>query len=921
MSILRSKHSGWTHEGTRTPFFGGGGGGGQQQPSTTYSQTSNIPEYAQPYVETMLGATQRQLFNMGGEGGKDITGFKPYQPYSTNVNDYVAGFQPLQQQAMAATGQLQVPGQYGQASQMTETAGLGSLGLASQMAGAGSDYARMATDPNAMQGYMSPYMQNVVDYQKSQALRDYNLGTGVRKAQAVGANAFGGNRQALMEAEAQRSLGNQLQGITATGSQKAFEDAQRQQQFGAQLGMQGQQAALQGVGQYGQMAGQLGDLGGKQLAAQQGIIQTQYGMGQQQQAMEQQKINQAMQDWANTQQYPLMQLGVMSNMLRGLPMQSSTTNQYQAAPNALTQGIGAAGAGASLYNALRGKEGGLPSEFESSKTGIKSYYEGDVVESTKSDLYDLPLDELDKRAKNSTSPTIKRLATAIAKEKRMGLAGGGIIAFADSTPENNQSVVREDPELVRQAYVDAANLQAANNPPVVAPPSVEAPVVRGRGAPPVEASPRSIVAAAPAEPAPPKDIRVGRGGIKVQPDVSPRLKAARAFEDQRTKDQIIADANKQNAGVQADPNLSKEDKAAIQRRTDEGIAIVKADPNIGTKPAAAPAPAPAGIKPAAAPGAAPAAATTGNKISGSSIAAEFGLQRPAEDPQAKMSIEEIAAKKLAFLGPDVRKEERAGLMAERASAKDEARRTMSLRMAEFFADWGSRPGSTISAGLTALKEKVPSIVTDSRKEAEIRRAINKDIAGLDKADRLEKAGAWDEAAKLKSKLSETGLNTYGKELTFLSSRLSDRSRETVARIGQTSKENAADTKDLRFYEAEIGKEDKKYNELTAGKNTPYVINQRLIDRNKEKAAKGELSPAMKAQYDAAVIRNATIDNEYKTRKAELVAARDKAKGTSAAPAPTKTELPPGAIPGSRQIGTSNGVPVYEAPDGKKYTLK
>jgi hypothetical protein len=869
----------------------------------------------------MLGATQRQLFNMGGEGGKDITGFKPYQPYSTNVNDYVAGFQPLQQQAMAATGQLQVPGQYGQASQMTETAGLGSLGLASQMAGAGSDYARMATDPNAMQGYMSPYMQNVVDYQKSQALRDYNLGTGVRKAQAVGANAFGGNRQALMEAEAQRSLGNQLQGITATGSQKAFEDAQRQQQFGAQLGMQGQQAALQGVGQYGQMAGQLGDLGGKQLAAQQGIIQTQYGMGQQQQAMEQQKINQAMQDWANTQQYPLMQLGVMSNMLRGLPMQSSTTNQYQAAPNALTQGIGAAGAGASLYNALRGKEGGLPSEFESSKTGIKSYYEGDVVESTKSDLYDLPLDELDKRAKNSTSPTIKRLATAIAKEKRMGLAGGGIIAFADSTPENNQSVVREDPELVRQAYVDAANLQAANNPPVVAPPSVEAPVVRGRGAPPVEASPRSIVAAAPAEPAPPKDIRVGRGGIKVQPDVSPRLKAARAFEDQRTKDQIIADANKQNAGVQADPNLSKEDKAAIQRRTDEGIAIVKADPNIGTKPAAAPAPAPAGIKPAAAPGAAPAAATTGNKISGSSIAAEFGLQRPAEDPQAKMSIEEIAAKKLAFLGPDVRKEERAGLMAERASAKDEARRTMSLRMAEFFADWGSRPGSTISAGLTALKEKVPSIVTDSRKEAEIRRAINKDIAGLDKADRLEKAGAWDEAAKLKSKLSETGLNTYGKELTFLSSRLSDRSRETVARIGQTSKENAADTKDLRFYEAEIGKEDKKYNELTAGKNTPYVINQRLIDRNKEKAAKGELSPAMKAQYDAAVIRNATIDNEYKTRKAELVAARDKAKGTSAAPAPTKTELPPGAIPGSRQIGTSNGVPVYEAPDGKKYTLK
>jgi hypothetical protein len=355
MSFLKSKHSGWTHEGTRTPYFGGGGGGGTTQSTGTTYQT-NIPEYAQPYVETMLGATQKQLFDMEGN---EITGFKPYKPYSTNVEDYVAGFSPLQQQAMQATGQLGLPNQYGQATQMTGMAGLGSLGLSGQMAGAGQDFARMATDPTAMQGYMSPYMQNVVDYQKSQALRDYQIGQPMRKAQAVGQGAFGGSRQAIMEAEAQRSLGNQLQGIAATGSQKAFEDAQRQQQFGAQLGMQGRQAAMQGLGQFGAMGAQLGQLGGQELAARQGIIQSQYGMGQQQQAMEQQKINQAMQDWANTQQYPLMQLGVMSNMLRGLPMQASTTNQYQAAPNALTQGIGAAGAGASLYNALRGASGGL----------------------------------------------------------------------------------------------------------------------------------------------------------------------------------------------------------------------------------------------------------------------------------------------------------------------------------------------------------------------------------------------------------------------------------------------------------------------------------------------------------------------------------------------------------------------------------
>ena len=42
-------------------YLGGGGGGGQ--PTTTYSQTSNIPEYAQPYVEQMLGSAQKEIFN------------------------------------------------------------------------------------------------------------------------------------------------------------------------------------------------------------------------------------------------------------------------------------------------------------------------------------------------------------------------------------------------------------------------------------------------------------------------------------------------------------------------------------------------------------------------------------------------------------------------------------------------------------------------------------------------------------------------------------------------------------------------------------------------------------------------------------------------------------------------------------------
>jgi hypothetical protein len=317
----------------------GGGGGG---PQNTTTQTSNIPDYAKPYVENMLGATQKQIYN------DDQTGFRPYKPYSTNPNDYVAGFSPIQEQAQRSVAGLQAPGQYAQGSQMAGMAGLGSLGVAGQAAGAGQQYNQMAQDPRSMQGFMSPYMQNVVDYQKSQAVRDYGIGQQGLNAQASRAGAFGGSRQAIQGAEAQRALGSQLQGIEAQGAQTAFQNAQQAQQFGANLGMQGYGTALQGLGQANQAAGTLGSLGTAQLGAQTNIAQLQSQVGAQQQAQEQQKINQSIQDYATAQQYPYMQLGIMNSMLRGLPLQSSTTQMYQAQPSTgqqlLGYGLGALGA-------------------------------------------------------------------------------------------------------------------------------------------------------------------------------------------------------------------------------------------------------------------------------------------------------------------------------------------------------------------------------------------------------------------------------------------------------------------------------------------------------------------------------------------------------------------------------------------------
>ena len=472
MSFLKSKHSGWTTELTRTPYMGGGGGG-QSPPTTTYSQTSNIPDYAKPYVETMLGATQKQLFNMDDSG---ITGFQAYKPYSSSPDDYVAGFSPLQQQAQSGAANLQLPGQYGAATGLAGMSGMGSLGAARQAGMAGQQYAMGATDPRTTQAYMSPYMQNVVDYQKSQALRDYQMSQPMMQAKAVGQGAFGGNRLALQQSEAQRGLMSQLQGIEATGAQSAFQNAQQAQQYGANLGLQGQQAAMQGYGQAGQAASTLGGLGTAQLGAQQGIIGTQAAQGAAQQSQEQQKINQQIQDYAIQQQYPLMQLGFMSNMLRGLPMQAQTTQLYQAQPSTMQQGIGLLGAGASLMGAQKAEGGEIKEMASGGITSIPGYKYGKLISGPKLEGMADKLDpgelqarlrdpQLDKGEREIFEDALAEKAKDTARYAgigaaggglfdTMGYAGGGILAFAD------EGAVKDPEELANQINLIGAQLDA-----------------------------------------------------------------------------------------------------------------------------------------------------------------------------------------------------------------------------------------------------------------------------------------------------------------------------------------------------------------------------------------------------------------------------------------------------------------------------
>ena len=368
MSILRSKHSGWAPDGRRTPYMGGGGGGGQPTQSTAYN--TNVPEYARPYVENMLESTQKQIYT------DDMAGFRPYRPYSTNPNDYSAGFSPLQQQAQASAAGLRTPGQFGDATTLAGASGLGALGYGTQGAaaaqqgfGAGQQYAQNVTNPSMMQAYMSPYQQNVTDIAKTAAVREAQMAQNAQNLGAARQGTYGGARQALMQGEREKNLLSNLSNIQAQGSQAAYDRGLQSQQFGANLGLQGLQAGyaglglgLQGSAQAGQAASTLGQLGSAQLGAQKDIIGIQTQQGAAQQAQEQQKINQAIQDYAIAQQYPFMQLGQMNAMLRGLPLQTQTTQLYQAQPSALQQGIGLAGAAGTFFGG-RNREGGTIKEY------------------------------------------------------------------------------------------------------------------------------------------------------------------------------------------------------------------------------------------------------------------------------------------------------------------------------------------------------------------------------------------------------------------------------------------------------------------------------------------------------------------------------------------------------------------------------
>lgn len=248
-------------------------------------------------------------------------GIGAYQPYMSAATQGVMGGQEVvgrgveallgadtRRQFLAAQNALNQavsPIQsMGEAAQMVRGAQLGAAPLTTA---AGDISTQSFVAPGTAGSYMSPYMQNVLDIEKREAQRQSDIARQQEAAQFARAGAFGGSRQAIVEAERNRNLATQMGDIQTRGLQSAFQQAQQQfnQEQAARLQASQanqqvqQQAALanqQMMGQYGlqgaqlglQRAQQLGNIYGQQSQLGQGLAQgigslagQQFGIGQQ----------------------------------------------------------------------------------------------------------------------------------------------------------------------------------------------------------------------------------------------------------------------------------------------------------------------------------------------------------------------------------------------------------------------------------------------------------------------------------------------------------------------------------------------------------------------------------------------------------------------------------------------------------------
>ena len=248
----------------------------------------------------------------------------PYQAYG---GPRIAQFRPQEQQAFGAA----------QAA-FTNKLGASQLDEATQAAQRAAGYSPAQFQTN-VQGFMSPYQENVVDatmrrLSQSRAERD-----AATKASLAASKAFGNERRGVYEA--------QLAGEQDLNTAQTLANLY-QQGYGQAAGLASQLPTQQLAG-----ASQLAGFGAQALSQEQARQQMLAQAGQAQRGMAQQNIDLAYQDFLAQRGYPVEQLKIFQSGVSGVPATTSSTTTSTAPGQGFlgTAGdiLGVAGAAKSLF--------------------------------------------------------------------------------------------------------------------------------------------------------------------------------------------------------------------------------------------------------------------------------------------------------------------------------------------------------------------------------------------------------------------------------------------------------------------------------------------------------------------------------------------------------------------------------------------
>lgn len=311
-----------------------GGGGGSPAPASTSTvvEKAEFPPELRPFITDILEKAQAQ------EQARLAVGY-PVFP-----GPRIAQFTPEERAAQAGIVSL-----------------VGAQEPTFDIAKGLTAASALEDTSGAIQQRMSPYMQNVVDIQKREAERGAESRRQQLAAQGVAAGGFGGSREALMQSELDRNLQQQLGDIQATGSQAAFQQAQqglanlRQRQAQA-----GQQMAGMAPIQSGVQFKELGALA---------------GIGEQNRQQQQKALDLGFQQFREEQTYPEASLQQYQSIIRGFPLQPTTTQTQQSILPTPSLGqqligmgtgaLGLAGAAKTLF-----KEGGPLKQIPEGNKGL-----------------------------------------------------------------------------------------------------------------------------------------------------------------------------------------------------------------------------------------------------------------------------------------------------------------------------------------------------------------------------------------------------------------------------------------------------------------------------------------------------------------------------------------------------------------------